>query len=318
MLLCIWLLSSALGVPTAIEAEEFRPHPTPLIPGEVFRSPGTQGSTMDCFEMYVPGASSLAVEIIVPGADGWEAYLTQQGLTQQNLEGKERGLNRLLRVGATDLVLATSTEGSHLFCVRAQDPLQTLGEYRVVTAFATVPELPCDEEALRRSEDPCELEPDPEPSIAPELPCDEDLFQKGEDPCELEPDPEPFVALCTGDTAADHSEDHGDTFLCATKLGVGESRQGTLENPWGDDRDTFTFTLDSLQSVEIFSTGETDLLATLYDHHGQRLAQADDGGTGENFRMAKTLAPGRYFLRLEAQGATEGAYRLTLRPLHHP
>ena len=52
-----------------------------------------------------------------------------------------------------------------------------------------------------------------------------------------------------------------------------------------------------------------DTLGTLYDHSGQRLA-TDDGGSDGGFGLVKVLAPGRYFLRIEASEGAEGPSQL--------
>lgn len=109
------------------------------------------------------------------------------------------------------------------------------------------------------------------------------------------------------------SDDHGDTALCATAIAVDGTDEGELANSDDDDEDYFSFTLSSPASVEITTTGSTDTYGSLYDEGGLRL-EHDDGGGG-NFRIARTLLAGRYFVRVEGAGAAEGSYALKVSQL---
>ncbi len=106
---------------------------------------------------------------------------------------------------------------------------------------------------------------------------------------------------------------HADSPFCATAVELGEPVAGELRNPWHDDVDHFTFTVDETAVVRIESTGPSDTLGALYDRSGNRLAVADDGGEGGNFRIVERLGPGRYFVRVEGSGGSEGPYGLRLR-----
>ena len=107
-------------------------------------------------------------------------------------------------------------------------------------------------------------------------------------------------------------DDHSDSLLCATATGLGRSLRAEIDNGWGDDHDVFAFELSAPRTVRIETSGDTDTFGGLYDHLGQRLATADDGGNGDNFRLAKTLQPGLYFVRVEGSLGTRGAYQLTI------
>lgn len=96
----------------------------------------------------------------------------------------------------------------------------------------------------------------------------------------------------------DANDDHGDTFACATPIGLG-TVAAELENGWGDDEDVFRFRLDEMRSVTIEAAGVS---LGLYDRFGQRLATAAGA-------VVRTLVPGTYFVRVD--GAA-GAYELTL------
>ena len=89
------------------------------------------------------------------------------------------------------------------------------------------------------------------------------------------------------------TDDHGDTPLCASQLDVGEPVSGVVANGFGDDEDFFTFLLDELKSVVIEARSH-GVVAALYDDAGQRLTAPGVPSP----RIARTLGPGRYFVRI--------------------
>ncbi len=131
--------------------------------------------------------------------------------------------------------------------------------------------------------------------------AEEASFLKDEDEGEIDP-----ILICPTDG------DHGDLITCAASLKSEKTLAGALWNTGMADDDYFTFALTTQQTVLIETRGETDTFGGLYDRRGYRLAADDDGGSGDNFRIAKTLVPGRYYVRVEGWGATEGAYTLML------
>lgn len=117
-----------------------------------------------------------------------------------------------------------------------------------------------------------------------------------------------FFALC----AVGELDDHGDGFLCATALASEGETAGEIANGLADDGDVFTFSLPGQRTIAIETSGDTDTYGVLYDKDGQRLSGDDDSGDSSNFRITKTLAAGRYFVRVEGAGAAEGEYELVL------
>src|SRR3712207_7803122 len=59
------------------------------------------------------------------------------------------------------------------------------------------------------------------------------------------------------------------------------------------------------RSVNVESTGSTDVEADLYDAGRSLVASDDDSGTGDNFKITQSLSAGRYYVR--AKGAN-GSY----------
>lgn len=100
--------------------------------------------------------------------------------------------------------------------------------------------------------------------------------------------------------------------LCARPLAPGETAVGELANAPGRQSGLFALVLTAWQTVEIETAGNTDTVGELYDRHGHRLAVDDDGGRGVNFRIVRTLSPGRYFVRVKGHRAAEGSYVLSV------
>ena len=111
------------------------------------------------------------------------------------------------------------------------------------------------------------------------------------------------------------TDDHSSAFRCATPLRLGTEIDAEIRDPWGSDRDLFTFAVGEMARVRIETVGSSDTLGGLYDRNGYRLKVDDDGGSETNFRIVKTLSPGRYYVRVEGSRNAEGAYRLIVESL---
>lgn len=81
------------------------------------------------------------------------------------------------------------------------------------------------------------------------------------------------------------------------------------------DLDLFHFDVNLAGRCWIFSTGDTDADAVLYDHAGNQITYDANGGAAYNFRIERLLAPGRYWLRVGAGSSTArtGDYTLNIR-----
>ncbi|HEX6863392.1 MAG TPA: hypothetical protein VF414_11280 [Thermoanaerobaculia bacterium] len=104
----------------------------------------------------------------------------------------------------------------------------------------------------------------------------------------------------------DEGDDHGDSFLCATGLAVGETVDGAIGG--AGDRDVFSFALAAQATVEIETLGTTAVSAWLHGAEGAVVA-TDDGEAG-SVHLSEILAPGRYFLRIAGRNGAEGAYQV--------
>lgn len=104
-------------------------------------------------------------------------------------------------------------------------------------------------------------------------------------------------------------DDHGDSFACATSMQPGDQPSGSISS---GDRDVFAFSLETGGTMEIQSDGGIDTSGRLYDETGALLDSDDDGGPGLGFLMSRSLAAGRYFVRVESSRGAAGAYTLSL------
>ncbi len=105
-------------------------------------------------------------------------------------------------------------------------------------------------------------------------------------------------------------DDHGDSQACASAIELGSRAVAEVSKASVTDLDYFSFTLDRHQTVLIETGGATDTYGRLLDATGEILAADDDSGAGVNFRIVEALCPGRYFVRVEGVGSSEGRYVL--------
>lgn len=124
----------------------------------------------------------------------------------------------------------------------------------------------------------------------------------GEDPQDLHA---MFYPVC----GLGKADDHGDSFACATAVRLGARLAAQIEP---GDFDIFSFQMDAYGTVAFATGGAVDTFGQLFDDNGVRLAADDDGGGRANFRIVRSLLPGRYFLRVEGVGAAAGRTVLTV------
>ena len=111
-----------------------------------------------------------------------------------------------------------------------------------------------------------------------------------------------------GDDVAD--DDHGNDRSSATRVDLPSTTEGRIER--GDDVDYFRFQVSGTQTVTMYTTGSTDTVGTLYDGSGRELTENDDGGSGLNFRIERSLSAGTYYIRVRSFGTGTGTYTLRL------
>ncbi len=286
------------------------------------RGHGDPSVERQCFESHLPSSGLLMLEVSVPNGAQAEPRLELLGRLCDGWQANPENLDYQARLAA-HLLVEISAAGNYLFCVAAEDPAQTLDDYKLVNGFVS--------SGLEKG-DPDESEPEPDPFANPagdevrsgaqiELGPGPDTaagLEKG-DPDESEPEPDPLVFPPLSELPRvcrqTRVDDHGGTFRCATPIALGREVRAEVDNGWGDDEDLFTFAVKELTSVRIETTGSSDTVGGLYDGDGYRLRVDDDGGSGGNFRIVKTLSPGRYFVRVEGGAGAEGLYGLTVEGL---
>ena len=97
------------------------------------------------------------------------------------------------------------------------------------------------------------------------------------------------------------TDDHGDSFLCATPLTVGGD---TVSGEIGtDDVDMFSFDQEDAATVTIDTTSGS-VTASLYDSSGALL------GTGLSFELPAALAVGRFYVQVS--GDADSTYTISV------
>ena len=112
------------------------------------------------------------------------------------------------------------------------------------------------------------------------------------------------------------TDDHGDTPAEATALSPGSPAQGRIET--GRDVDYFRLQTTAESNVEIYTSGSLDTTGSLHDSANNRIVENDDGGTGTNFRIARRLSAGVYYIAVRSYGSRTGSYTLHARVTDAP
>ena len=97
-------------------------------------------------------------------------------------------------------------------------------------------------------------------------------------------------------------------------VGVHSWTSGKIADPFAVAR--YRFDAPERGTIRIETTGDTDTVGKLLDEDGKVVAENDDGGEGTNFRIARALSPGTYFIEVRGfeflfVGET-GAYTLEI------
>lgn len=336
--LCIVTLPVIAGMPAAAAFDGDLRGATQLSPNAVLRGYTAATETL-VLRLELPAPGIATVDLVGAPANRVPAKIEP---------GSSTGVT-ILEQSATHLALAAHVPGSLLLRVGTEHPHLPLGRFKLTTSFV---EARLVEEAfslaprvfvtrtsflaagVETKGDPEDVDPDPGSLILPggrRLASLTTLYfsspaEKG-DPEDVDPDPGSFTAPSPGDVEQvsyyaptcrqAELDDHGDTMACATPVVMtpAASVAGEIGNGHGDDVDVFVLTFPELTTVELTTTGDADTFGTLYDRSGQLLATDDDSAGARHFRIVATLAPGRYFVRVEGGGAAEGAYELRVAPV---
>ncbi len=269
----------ALGAPQSPLLADARPCATvvPLAAGETWRDPGRAIGDAVCFDLELDAAGIAALDVA-----------TSATAARVRLSLRDTAVTRL-KQSTTSLIFAAGA-GSYRLRVEAEDPRQGLSSFRLRASFVT---------GGLKSETDSEIEVDPEPFADPIA----GLYDLAGARKALGGQ---LVELCR----QGERDDHADAFACATPLAWNDPVSGEIGNDWGDDVDVFRFRVKTLTAVEIEAQGDPELMAEVYDRHGQRL----DLAIGDGLRRVRTLAPGAYFLRLEGRDGAAGRYSLRVGP----
>ena len=286
LLTCLLTLALLPAIPGPAAAEA-----TVSLPLDTTWRGGPLRNGADRFRLDVPEPGILTLDVSAP-ADA-ETPPTVEVL----------GDVALLYQSPASLVVAVPAPGAVFVTIASEDSERPLERYKLRNAF-TARAAGFDKDVAERREDD---DPPPSSPVAGTPPgFDKDVAERREDD-----DPPPFVS-CSPDGA----DDHTDTPLCATPLDPGRVAGGELDNAFGDDEDYFTFVLTGQQTVAIAAAGEDeDVLGVLYDARGQRLTVDGRGQLGGEPRLVRTLAAGRYFVRVESLYPRAGSYTLSVTPL---
>ncbi len=278
-----------------------------------FRSGENIPGTSRFFELEIPSAGLVTLDVATPATDGVEAKLGffGRGCSEPS---SFAGETDVIERTPSRLTLIADAPGTYIFAVAAQDPRSPLGRYQLTAGFVATETLDRRSFDRRREEDG---EDDDELEIEPDL-------KDGEDDDELEIEPDAKAAMPADPWFLDDAplspawhlcrqlelDDHGDTFACATRLRPESEVVGEISNAWGDDQDLFLLVLTETRTVEVATAGAADTFVSLHDRHGHLLAADDDGGKHESSRIVKTLSAGLYFVRVEGSHTAEGLYTL--------
>lgn len=121
-----------------------------------------------------------------------------------------------------------------------------------------------------------------------------------------------YVAVSSSGSGGDYGviarlmrdDHHGGTPLASTRLVAGVRTAGRIVPE--DDIDVFRLDIAAAAETTISASGPTDTRGRLDDSAGNTVAVAEHGGLGANFAMTEELAPGVYYLSVEAD--ERGAY----------
>jgi len=283
--------ASVLGLPPATAAPA-TPALTDLLLNTTIRhaaiesEPGAVAAAR--FQIEVPQAGLLALGLTIAGGEHPEPVLRLLDDLSLPTGGHASAAPRL--VGQTPTALLVEARGAETLLVEvaALEPGQSLPAFKLRSAFQAAGSAAGG------------------------------LFAKDVDPWDddLGPKPPPNrIAVEDELCAQGEQDDHGDVTLCATPIGSGKTAAGILHNDAGDDEDLFVFRLPVTAVITVEVVSDSALQLLLRDRGGLVVAAIQSNGEAGPLRLARALAPGRYFLEVESLYGSDAVYALTL---HRP
>jgi hypothetical protein len=106
------------------------------------------------------------------------------------------------------------------------------------------------------------------------------------------------------------TDDHGDSFLCATPIAVDGSDSGEITSGTATDVDMFSFVVTSSATITVASTGTGHVTGNLYDSGGALLASDNTDESAANFSIVSSLSAGTYYVQVS--GADESSYGISV------
>ena len=101
---------------------------------------------------------------------------------------------------------------------------------------------------------------------------------------------------------------HGDSLSAASPISLGSETAGNLS---AGDEDYFVIEMTRAGTLVAFTTGDTDTYGSILNSSGSVLTSNDEAGPGSNFRVAASVSPGTYYIRVKGYGSlTAGSYTL--------
>ncbi|MCB4759687.1 MAG: pre-peptidase C-terminal domain-containing protein, partial [Sulfurovum sp.] len=107
-----------------------------------------------------------------------------------------------------------------------------------------------------------------------------------------------------------HFNDHGGKITLATPINPNSATAGRIEK--AGDVDWFRVTIPRGGGIlTVKTTGTTDTVGTLYNASGTKITENDNGDLHSNFRISRTVAAGKYYVRVKHRSASStGRYTL--------
>ena len=106
-------------------------------------------------------------------------------------------------------------------------------------------------------------------------------------------------------------DDHGGTQSTSSTVTIDSNTTGEL-TPL--DRDYFRIVADRAGTLAVYTSGSTNTVGVLEEAGGTVLATDNNGGSGSNFRIERSVSAGTYFVRVMGNTRnTSGSYTLHVR-----